>query len=528
MTKSSINRILIVGGGSSGWMTASYLTKALQGKVKITLIESETIKTIGVGEATIPNLQRVFFDFLGIPEAEWMKQVNGSFKVGIKFINWDKAPAPKKKDSYFYHIFGGVPICEGIPLQQYWLHKYLKGEATDGMHHSCYSEAKLLDQNLSPRFRNGKQAMFYAWHFDAQLLASYLKDWSTERGVTRIIDDVVDVALDSDGNIQSVATKTGQQYNADLFIDCSGFRSLLLGKALNEPFIDMSDYLLCDSAVATAIPHSNNQVEPFTSAIAMKHGWTWKTPMRGRFGSGYVFSSKFCSRDEATREFQQLWNLDDNQPLRQIKFRVGRSQRSWVKNCVGIGLSSCFLEPLESTGLYFIYAALYQLVKNWPSKVCEPQLRDKFNAEIDYMFDDCRDFVQMHYFTTSREDTPFWQANKYDLTISDSIKEKIELYKAGKSVGAVISDATDYYSTFDYEFRHFWPNASYYCVLAGMGIYPNQVPPLLLDNASLIAKSDTIFSDIQRQAITLAKQLPSTHEFLNIFHASKAAQAQSF
>jgi tryptophan 7-halogenase len=519
----AIKSILVVGGGSSGWMTASYLARALEGKVKITLIESETIKTIGVGEATIPNLQRAFFDFLGIPEAEWMKQVNGSFKVGIKFINWDKVPKQGEKDRSFYHIFGGVPTCEGIPLQQYWLRKYLQRETTDGMHHACYPEAMLLDQNLSPRFRDGKKAMFYAWHFDAQLLANYLKNWSIERGVTRVVDDVVNVTLASDGAIQSVSTKTGQQYEADLFIDCSGFRSLLIGKALHEPFLDMSDYLLCDSAVATAIPHGDNQIEPFTSAIAMKHGWTWKTPMRGRFGSGYVFSSKFCSRDEATREFQQLWNLDENQPLRQIKFRVGRSQRSWVKNCVGIGLSSCFLEPLESTGLYFIYAALYQLVKNWPSKLFEPELRDRFNAEVDFMFDDCRDFVQMHYFTTSRDDTPFWRANQHELTISDSIKEKIELYKAGQSVGAVISDASDYYSTFDFEFRNFWPNASYYCVLAGMGIYPHQFPSSLLHNTSLIEKSETIFSDIQRQAITLSKQLPTTHEFLNIFHGSKVA-----
>jgi tryptophan 7-halogenase len=520
-----IKSILIVGGGSSGWMAASYLTKALQGKVKITLIESETIKSIGVGEATIPNLQRVFFDFLGIPEDEWMRQVNGSFKVGIKFVNWDKAPELEKENSSFYHFFGSVPICEGTSIQQYWLRKYLMGQTAEKMQYACYSEATLFDQKLSPRFRDGKRATFYAWHFDAQLLAEYLKNWAIERGVTRVIDDVVDVAVASDGNIQSVSTKTGKQYAADLFIDCSGFRSLLIGKTLNEPFVDMSDYLLCDSAVASAISHDDDRhgIEPFTSSIAMKHGWTWKTPMRGRFGSGYVFSSKFCSQDEATREFQQLWKLDDNQPLRQIKFRVGRSRRSWVKNCVGIGLSSCFLEPLESTGLYFIYAALYQLMKHWPSNAFEPRLRDRFNAEIEYMFDDCRDFVQMHYFTTSREDTPFWQANRHDLTISDSIKEKIELYKAGQPVSAVIADASDYYSTFDYEFRNFWPSSSYYCVLAGMGIYPNHIPPLLLHNTKSVEQAETVFSDIQRRAITLSKQLPSTHEFLEILHEPSLA-----
>jgi tryptophan 7-halogenase len=522
-----IKNVLIVGGGSGGWMTASYLAKAFAGKVKITLIESATIKSIGVGEATIPNLQRVFFDFLGIPEDEWMRHVNGSFKAGIKFINWDKAPAAGKGDSSFYHIFGGVPLCEGTTIQQYWLRKYLMGQTTEKMQEACYPEVALFDKNLSPRFHDGKRATFYAWHFDTTLMAEYLTQWSVKRGVTHVVDDVVDVTLDSEGNIESVLTQTGQKFSADLFIDCSGFRSLLIGKALNEPFLDMSDHLLCDSAVASAIPHDDEQhgIEPFTSAIAMKHGWTWKIPMRGRFGSGYVFSSKFCERDEATREFQQLWNLDDNQPLKQIKFRVGRSKRCWVKNCVGIGLSSCFLEPLESTGLYFIYAAIYQLVKHWPSQAFEPELRDQFNAEIGYMFDDCRDFVQMHYLTTSREDTPFWQANRYDLTISDSIKEKIELYKTGETVTEVIMDTSDYYTTFDYEFRNFWPSSSYYCVLTGMGIYPNPTPPLLLHNTQHVEKAETIFADIQRRTVDLAKQLPSTYEFLNILHGKKTAKA---
>jgi Tryptophan halogenase len=521
----AIKNVVIVGGGSSGWMAASYLSKALEGKVKITLIESQTIKTIGVGEATIPNLQRVFFDFLGIPEDEWMKEVNGSFKAGIKFVNWDKAPTSGTENSSFYHFFGSVPLCEGTSIQQYWLRKHLMGQTAQKMQDACYSEAVLFDQKLSPRFRDGKRATFYAWHFDAQLLAKYLNRWSTARGVQHVVDDVVDVTVGPNGNVQSVLTKTGQQFSADLFIDCSGFRSLLIGKTLNEPFIDMSDYLLCDSAVASAIPNNDARdgIEPFTSSIAMKNGWTWKTPMRGRFGSGYVFSSKFCDRDEATRDFQQLWNLDENQPLRQIQFRVGRSRRSWVNNCVGIGLSSCFLEPLESTGLYFIYAALYQLVKNWPSKDFEPQFRDRFNAEIDYMFDDCRDFVQMHYFTTSREDTPFWQANRYDLKISDSIKEKVELYKAGQPVSAVIADASEYYSTFDYEFRNFWPSASYYCVLAGMGVYPNHLPPALVNNTQLVAQSETIFSEIQQRAIALSTQLPTTHEYLEILHERSLA-----
>ena len=517
MDNNSIKKIVIAGGGTAGWMTASYLAKALHGSVKITLIESDKIKKLGVGEATLPSLQKLFFDFLEIPEDDWMQHVNGSYKVGIKYINWDKTPEPGKKDSYFYHLFGGVPTCDGIPLQQYWLHKYLTGKTTESMQYACYPEAALMDKNLSPRFRDGSQSMFHAWHFDAHLVVDYLKDWSTSRNVNHIIDEVVGVSVDADGNIQSVHTENNQQLTADLYIDCSGFRSLLLKQKLNEPFLDMSDQLLCDSAVASAIPDDGEQsgVEPFTSAIAMKNGWTWKIPMKGRFGSGYVFSSKFCDRDEATRDFQQLWNLDENHPLNHIRFYVGRTRRSWVKNCVGIGTSSCFLEPLESTGIYFIYAALYQLVKHFPSTTFEPHLRDRFNAKIAAMYDDCRDFVQMHYFVTSREDTDFWKANRYDLKIADSIQNKVELYKAGLTVSAVVSDFANYYDSFDFEFENFWTNASYYCILTGMGIYPEQFPPMLLHQSNSINKAELIFDDIKHKAFTLSEQLPSTYEFLN-------------
>ncbi len=526
-----IQRILIVGGGTAGWMTASYLTKALGDDVEISLVESETVKKIGVGEATLPSLQQVFFNFLGIPESEWMQQVNGSYKVGVKFINWSQTPTLGQPDRSFYHIFGGMPTCEGIPLQQYWLRKHLAGTTTEAMQYACYSEAALLDQKLSPVFCDRNPAMYYAWHFDAHLVAEYLTKWSTERGVNRIVDDVVEVALEPEtGNIQSVNTRTGKTLTADLYIDCSGFRSLLLGKALKEPFLDMNDALLCDSAVATPVPHDDEKygIEPYTSSIAMKHGWTWKTPMQGRFGTGYVYSSKSCSQDEAAREFQQLWNLDEEKPLKHLKFRVGRTERTWVKNCVGIGLASSFLEPLESTGIYFIYAALYQLVKHWPSQALEPQLKKQFNRKVTWMFDDCLDFVQMHYFTTEREDTAFWQANRYDLKKSDSIQEKLDLYKAGLPVGAVVSNSADYYSAFDFEFENFWSNSNYYCVLSGMGVHPEQSPPLLEHNPHAVEKAEQIFADIRLRTTALAQKLPSTYEALQNLHQQKQYQPQPF
>jgi tryptophan halogenase len=513
--------VVIVGGGTSGWMTASYLAKALQGTVKITLIESATIKKIGVGEATVPNLQRVFFDFLGIPEEEWMPHVNGSFKMGIKYIDWAGNPTPGAP-RHFYHYFGGIPTCDGIPLQQFWLSKVKKGCDTP-FHYSCYADGWLADAKKCPRGRDGSRHMYYAWHFDAHLVADYLRHWATARGVERVVADVDQVNLDPDnGFVDSVRTSTGAVYPADLFIDCSGFRSLLMNQALQEPFLDTSEYLLCDSACASAISHDDAAlgVEPFTSAIAMKHGWTWKIPMRGRFGSGYVYSSQFTTREQASQEFRELWGLPDGYPLNQIKFRTGRNRRSWVRNCVGIGLSSCFLEPLESSGIYFIYAAIYQLVKHFPDRKFDPRLADRFNASIAAMFDDSRDFIQCHYFLTKRNDTEFWRANQHALKKSDSILEKLETYRAGLPVSTVVSDSgvAHYYNDFDYEFRNFWPNSSYYCILVGMGLLPERVFPLVEHRPAAVEKAERIFVDLRRRADHLLETLPSTYEYLNILN----------
>ncbi|HEX6518964.1 MAG TPA: tryptophan halogenase family protein, partial [Streptosporangiaceae bacterium] len=306
----------------------------------------------------------------------------------------------------------------------------------------------------------------------------------------------------------------------DLFIDCSGFRGLLLNKAMGEPFLDMSDHLLCDSAVATAVPHDDaaEGVEPYTSSIAMTSGWTWKIPMLGRFGSGYVYSSKFATQDEATEEFCRLWNLDpDRTPLNQIRFRVGRNRRAWVKNCVSIGLASCFLEPLESTGLYFIYAAIYQLAKHFPDKRFDPVLIDRFNGEINTMFDDCRDFIQAHFYFAPRVDTPFWQANK-QLHLADAFAEKVDMYRSGLPVNLPVAQDAGYYGNFEAEFSNFWTNSNYYCIFAGLGFLPDQPLPALTYKKESIAGAESIFEKVKRQQQHMLATLPTNYEFLKLLH----------
>lgn len=525
----AIRNVVILGGGSAGWMTASYLSKAFGDQLNITLIEADTIPKIGVGEATIPNLQRVFFDFLGVPEEEWMRECNASFKAGIKFVNWRKPPEEDNKD-YFYHLFGQVQNCDNVPLTHYWLHRRYNENNNEPMEYACYHQAPLLDEKLSPRMMDGTQAMSHAWHFDAHLVAKYLRKLAVGWGVNHIVDELVHVELAHDGSIASLNTRKGDRYEADLFVDCSGFRGLLINQALGERFIDMSNQLFCDSAVAASVPHDDERygIEPYTSAIAMKHGWTWKIPMLGRFGSGYVYSSKFVSQDEATEEFIKLWDLDPNKvQLNQIRFRTGRNRRAWVKNCVAIGLSSCFLEPLESTGLYFIYAAIYQLVKHFPDKSFDPILIDRFNEEIEGMFDDCRDFIQTHYFTTTRNDTEFWRANKHDLQLSDSLKYKLETYKAGLIVcPPLTTNESSYYSNFETEFRNFWTNSNYYCMFAGMNWLPDKSLPKLDYRLDAIDKSRDMFASLKKRTAELKTKLPPTYEYLKMLHGSSGRKEE--
>ncbi len=526
-SETPIRDVLIVGGGTAGWMTAAYLNKAFGKQVKITLVESPRIPKIGVGEATTPNLQKVFFDFLGIPEQEWMMAVNGSFKAAIRFVNWRKREAGAP-DNHFYHAFGVLPHVSGIPLAQFWFHETLgKGEPFD---YACYRQPRLLDALRSPRFLDGTPAMPSAWHFDAHLVADFLMRWATERGVARILGEVNHVQLDEAGAIAAVNTTDGQALSADFYIDCTGFRGLLINQALGEPFIDMKDQLFCDSAVATAVPHDDEThgIEPYTSAIAMPAGWTWKIPMLGRFGSGYVYASDFVSKEEATRDFCQLWGLDEaNVTLNHIRFRTGRNRRAWVKNCASIGLSSCFLEPLESTGIYFITAAIYQLAKHFPSRAFDPGLIEQFNREIDYMYDDCRDFVQAHYVITDRDDTAFWRANKNELNLSGGMREKIAQYKTGLPVNPSLNSDDDYYGSFENEFRNFWTTGNYYSIFAGMGFLPDRPYARIAYEPEMAAQARDLVAQLKQQQQELRARLPSTYEYLRYLHSEQSSAPRS-
>lgn len=523
MHESAVRRVVILGGGTAGWMSAAYLAKALAGTAEITVLEAPTIPRIGVGEATIPNLQTAFFDFLGISESEWMPECNASYKMAVKFINWrtpgTASPHPKEVDGVadqFYHVFGQLPTHEGLPLSHYWVNDRLSGATDEPFDYACYRETPIMDAMKGPMTFDGTRVGNHAWHFDAQLVADFLCRHSTKKlDVRHIQDEMTTVDIDDRGYLTALHTKSGERLEADLFIDCSGFRGVLINKALEEPFVDMSDHLLNNSAVATQIPHTDEVgVEPYTSSIAMNAGWTWKIPLLGRFGSGYVYSNKYIDKDEATREFCALWQLDpDSVPLNHIRFRVGRNRRAWVNNCVSIGTSSCFVEPLESTGIYFIYAALHQLVKHFPDTTFNPVLQDSFNREIEKMFDDTRDFIQAHFYFSPRMDTPFWRDNK-ELTLGPDIQEKAAMYRAGLAINQTLSEDEEYYSNFEEEFHNFWTNSNYYCVFAGLGYLPERPLPRLAHMPAARQSVTEVFASVKRKQQELLASVPTTKDLL--------------
>lgn len=440
--------VVIVGGGSAGWMTASHLKKALPG-LDITLIESANIKTVGVGEATFSTI-KLFFDFLGLEESDWMPHCNGGYKLAIKFKNW------RADGGHFFHPFQRYEIVDGFNMGEWWLKLHKSGEIPEPFDYACFTIPAMCDAQRSPRFLDGRvfddkvQDYFrvdfrgkknilaehkvqypYAYHFDASLLAKFLEGYATQRGVRRVVDDVAEVKLREDGGIASVVTKEHGEIKGDLFVDCTGFRGLLINQALKEPFISFRDSLLCDRAIALQVPSDikKDGMDPFTSATALSAGWVWNIPLYGRTGTGYVYCSQFLSEEEAEREFRaHLGPASDGLPANHIKIRTGRCRNSWVKNCVAIGLSSGFVEPLESTGIFFIQNGIEEMVNHFTGGADDEDTIKSYNKVIGACVDGVRDFLICHYRTTDRTDTAFWRAAK-EVPVSEDLADRLALWK---------------------------------------------------------------------------------------------------
>ena len=417
--------VVIVGGGTAGWMTAAALAKLLSQVCNVHLVESEEIGIVGVGEATLPHI-RSFNERLGIDEAEFMARTRATFKLGIQFENWARIG-----DRYI-HPFGVFGRGQGdLGFHQYWLRMLHEGHAAG--HLDDYSIACTMAR--SGRFalpsedpRKIGSTFNYAYQFDATLFAPFLRSIAEQLGARRTEGRIVDVELDeSNGNVRAVVLASGDRIAGDLFIDCSGFVSLLVGKTLAEPFQDWSKWLPCDRAVAMPCK-TETAVTPYTSAIAMDAGWRWRIPLQHRTGNGYVHSSAFIDEQDAMDALVSAVEGDRLAEPRILRFKAGRLERSWVKNCVAIGLSGGFLEPLESTSIYLIQAAITALVELFPEKEIAPSDRDEFNRIVDLEYDRVRDFLILHYHATERSDTPFWDYVR-TMEIPDSLSEKLDLFR---------------------------------------------------------------------------------------------------
>jgi len=418
-------RVVVVGGGTAGWMTAAALRTLLPGRCSVHLIESQEIGIVGVGEATLPHI-RGFNERLGIDEADFMKATKATFKLGIDFENWGRIG-----DRYI-HPFGTFGRGQGeVDFHQYWLR--LRHEGVNVRELEQYSMACMMARlgkfDLPATDPDDIASTFnYAYQFDATLYAPYLRALAERLGCRRTEGRIVDVELSGEsGDIEAVVLADGQRIAGDLFIDCSGFASLLIGKALGEPFQDWSKWLPNDRAVAMPC-QTTHGITPYTGVIAMEAGWRWRIPLQHRTGNGYVHSSAFISEEAATDALVQSVEGEPIADPRVLRFRAGRRERSWVKNCVAVGLSSGFLEPLESTSIYLIQAAITALVELFPENPIGDSDRDEFNRVIDLEYDRIRDFLILHYHATERSDSPFWDYVR-TMGIPDTLAEKLELFR---------------------------------------------------------------------------------------------------
>ena len=463
MAGGAIKAFVVVGGGTAGWMAAACLGKLLlrapMNTYSVTLVESEEVATVGVGEATVPSI-RDMVRFLNIDESDFLRDTDATFKLGIRFRDWNGA------GSDYWHPFGELgPTVENLPLFQHWLRERLAG-GNPGPLSDLSIAARMAEAGRFAKptadANSPLSASGFAYHFDAVKVAHYLRGFAEHKGVRRVAGHVVSVAKDDDGALTALTLKDGRTVAGDFFIDCSGFSGLLIQGALGSAYEDWSHWLPCDRAVAMPTK-SVGDPAPYTVAQARDAGWTWKIPLQSRAGNGYVWSSRFSDEAAATQVLRDAVTGDAIAEPRHLRFTAGRRKESWVKNCLSLGLASGFLEPLESTSIHLVFASLFRFFDHFPSHNDTSDLRDAFNARNTREIEEIRDFLILHYCTSTRRDTAFWR-HVTSMDLPDSLAVKIEAFKRQGKLLA------DYYDLFK--------PGSWMSVYTGMGVVPEHADPL--------------------------------------------------
>ncbi|MFG6468433.1 tryptophan halogenase family protein [Roseateles sp. BYS87W] len=420
-----LRKLVIVGGGTAGWMAAAALSKVLRGRVQIELVESDDIGTVGVGEATIPMIQQ-FNKAVGLDENEFLRETQGTFKLGIEFVNW------RERGHRYFHGFGWFgQALHSTRFEDYWQKHWQRGTAQDLDDYSIGHQAALAGRFMRPTTEFGPSPLAdiaYAFHFDAHLYARFLRRVSEGRGVQRTEGRVVQVHQHHNGHVRSVQLASGAVVAGDFFLDCSGFQGLLIEQTLKSGFEDWSDLLPCDRAIAVPCAPAP-QLLPFTRSTAHTAGWQWRIPLQHRIGNGHVFCSRFMSEDEATHLL--LTNLD-GEPLaepRTLRFTTGMRKQPWVGNVLALGLAAGFMEPLESTSIHLVHTALLKLLQFFPDRGFNPVVIAEYNRQARFEWERIRDFLVLHYHQTLRDDSPFWRHCR-QLSIPDTLRAKMDLYRA--------------------------------------------------------------------------------------------------
>jgi tryptophan halogenase len=459
MGAAPVRDVVIVGGGTAGWMTAAAFSKVMGNACRIRLVESDEIATIGVGEATIPTI-KAFNGLLELDEDEFLRRTQGTFKLGIEFVNWGQV------GEAYIHGFGTIGASlENISCHHYWLKMRRLGQAAELDRYSintaaCRQARYMRSVPDMPNSPLGEIAN--AFHFDAGLYAQYLRGLSEARGVVRTEGRIVQTVLrEADGFIESLVLASGEKITGDFFIDCSGTRALLIGDAMGVPYDDWSRWLPCDRAIAVPC-ESVSPLLPYTRATAHSAGWQWRIPLQSRIGNGHVYSSQFMNQDEATSIL--LNHLDGKQLAepRYIPFVPGRRKKTWVKNCVAVGLSSGFFEPIESTNIHLIQSAIGRVISLFPNSDFHQADIDEYNGQIQFEYERVRDFIILHYKATQRTDSPFWNHCR-NMAIPDSLQHRMDLYASN---GRAYREAAELFA-----------EGSWVQVMNGQGLRPQGYHP---------------------------------------------------
>ncbi|MDR7116172.1 tryptophan 7-halogenase [Caulobacter sp. BE254] len=484
MTDQRLRKIVIVGGGTAGWMTAAALGRFLKdGHTEVTLVESEEIGTIGVGESTIPQIN-IFNRMLGLDENEFVRRTMATFKLAIDFVDW------KQIGHRYYHPFGPYGLdMEGVSFHAYWLRLQAMGQAADLTEYSLQALASAQSKFMRANGQRNSPlgTLSHAYHIDAALYARMLRDYAEARAVRRQEGRIVQVHQRAeDGFVEAVTLESGQRVEGDLFIDCSGFRGLLIEQTLKTGFEDWSHWLLNDRAVAVPCELGGSR-QPVTRATARPAGWQWRIPLQHRLGNGYAFSSQHISEDEATADL--LAGLD-GAPLRDpftLRFTAGRRKKSWNKNVVAIGLSAGFMEPLESQSIHLIQVGISRLLAMFPDRRFETPDIDRYNRVMRFEYETIRDFLILHFHATRRSDTPYWDYLR-EMPIPDYLADKIAVFK---SHGRVFRENEELFT-----------DTSWFAVMVGQGLEPRGHDPMadVMSDDELRARMANIHAVIAKAA----------------------------